>query len=306
MRQDYPNRKMRSVCLAIAGLSLGFASSPVRADTISLQPSSQWTLDAADESCALQRNFGPPGQTIFFEMRQFSPGQNSFQFTLGSSDIEFRHVSNSRDKTITFIPDEVGQPLNHVLELDFSSGDKGVLFDIPLLPANAAADISGEEAASWQMSISAIELTEVFRGKLVLETGSMATALAAMSVCTDDLLTYWGVDAQAHRTLSRSAVPMDIEAFNKTLVENHPTRHDQRSRNLKLRLDVSAQGRVTDCHLQTAVGTEGFDQDSCETLINETQFVPALDASGNAIASYFNTSLVHVRTEFIQTTRPLF
>jgi hypothetical protein len=56
------------MCLAAAPMLMA-AGKPVR-----LEPSSQWIVDYADESCRLVRSFGEGSSKTFFQLESDSPG----------------------------------------------------------------------------------------------------------------------------------------------------------------------------------------------------------------------------------------
>ena len=66
---------MRSLMTAImvVGLILPSAGAEAR-EVRRLEPSSEWVLDYADESCRLARHFGTGGNRVILVMDQFEPG----------------------------------------------------------------------------------------------------------------------------------------------------------------------------------------------------------------------------------------
>jgi len=60
---------------------------------------------------------------------------------------------------------------------------------------------------------------------------------------------------------------------------------------VNVRLDISAAGRVTGCHIQMPLSDPAFEQNSCVEIEHGLEFEPALDKDGKPIASYFVTSV---------------
>lgn len=75
--------------------------------------------------------------------------------------------------------------------------------------------------------------------------------------------------------------------------EDYPTRAIQLEMEglTKVKLEVSASGRVTDCTVTASSGHEVLDNAACAKLVDRGRFNPASDTSGQAAAGTFNTSV---------------
>lgn len=63
-------------------------------------------------------------------------------------------------------------------------------------------------------------------------------------------------------------------------VENHE------SGTVRFWIEVSAQGRVTDCHIVQSSGSAALDAATCRVMRERARYAPARDANGRPVASY--------------------
>ena len=119
--------------------------------------------------------------------------------------------------------------------------------------------------------------------------------MEAMRDCLDELLNHWGIDAEAHATLSRRVLPADYEKLVRSLRRAYPNTMEARGMQgyVRARLSISENGEPTDCHIQSTISQPDFEKEACEQLLDEGEFFPALDAQGNSIASYWATNIVY-------------
>ena len=123
-------------------------------------------------------------------------------------------------------------------------------------------------------------------GDLILATGPLAAATKAMNACSENLLSHWGLDVAAHRTL-RSPVRMVDETVPWL---NYPEQQSfERMEGLiEYRVMVDSAGRATGCHVQSGGGPNtDFGDAVCHGMMNAVAFEPAINAGGEPIASYF-------------------
>src|SRR5690606_27417714 len=141
--RNYPNGGKRMVqrfaglFAALALLSQeAMAQDATAQDRIDLEPASSWVMNYDDDSCALQRQFGPEGQQVFLEIRQFGPG-DELQFTAASKDFESRRGPFSvQIEPIDAVPRQNGGLFNVAL----GEGYAGRLFRLSLAEGEAEYD----------------------------------------------------------------------------------------------------------------------------------------------------------------------
>lgn len=269
-----------------------------------LEPSSDWVLDYADDSCALRRTFGVEGDLVLFEMRQFAPGP-SVQFTFAGAELEPRRTN----PVIRFGGDSEGREIQGASIANFGDSVMGVVFDDTLFTPEQHEWLMDQEPGERngfliyddtegrnqrERAIQSVTISDTFGSDLTLATGTLHAPMAAMRTCLDELLTHWGIDVEAHRTLSRAARPRNYQRMVRSVLSRYPTSmlRAGNSARLRIRLNVDAEGRVSDCNLQLPIEHEDFRDTACRQL-GSTRFDPALDAAGNPINSYWTTSITY-------------
>ena len=115
--------------------------------------------------------------------------------------------------------------------------------------------------------------------------------MVLLNECIDELMTHWGIDIEAHKTLTRSAAPIDLEQAARMI--DYPPKMVQRSLQglVNIRLDIDETGRVTDCHIQMPLSDPVFEESSCADIQHAFEFEPALDKDGKPLKSYYITSV---------------
>jgi len=159
-----------------------------------------------------------------------------------------------------------------------------------------------EQSDAWQSlrrtiesEVAGVVIERAFDETLSLRTGNLHAPMEAMRTCVDELQTHWGIDVEAHKTLSRSAEPLDYARLVRELQEDYPSRMREEGMQgyLRIRLNVSADGIPTACHLQSQINDEAFEEVACTNLMRFAKFAPALDKNGQPIASVFRNSIVY-------------
>ena len=150
---------------------------------------------------------------------------------------------------------------------------------------NDIASLEAQAAAK----LDKLTVDGAFKMDLVLKTGPLNKPLIALNECVDELMTHWGIDVGAHKTLSRRATPVDMAAAA-SMVGYPPKMLRQNLPGLvNVRLDISETGRVTACHIQMPMSDPEFEESSCADIQHAFEFEPALDKEGKPIKSYYVT-----------------
>lgn len=283
---------------SLAVLALGLLAEPVfaQAQFLELAPQSKWVMDYDADSCALRRIFGDPEQQVLLELRQYAPGWR-FQVTVASSTIE---TANKRPR-VRFAPDTVlWEPDSPILG---AFGDmEGVVYsDSFWLDSRQPAE--GEAVLPWpdadrdarEASITGLFVADTFEQDLLIKTGPMRQPMDAMRACIDELMTHWGIDVEAHRSLSRPVTPKDQRNWSQQLLQHYPTEMIRAGRNayVRIRLIVGTDGKPSSCNVQIEAQHPVFQETACRILMRHARFEPALDARGSPIASYFTTAIIY-------------
>ena len=66
-----------------------------------------------------------------------------------------------------------------------------------------------------------------------------------------------------------------------------------RQAQVRARLRIDASGVATDCHVLASINDPEFDETTCGRLLEHGRFAPALDSSGEAVASFLIMTIVY-------------
>lgn len=287
-----------------AAIAAGLLAQPhavqAAAEPLKLAPTSKWHVDYADERCRLAREFGDGATkaTVFFD--KYGPGE-TFRMVIAGDPVK-TDVPQA-DLAVRFGPAEGPQPLYF---LNGNLGESSALVfggDIRIAGPNAAeaTAIKAKKRGDPWIDLSPIaperyaavrymELGKPLRRTVQLETGSLKSAFAALDKCVDNLVSTWGVDVEKHKSLTRKATPVDNPG--KWMVSSdYPVKMLQAGQPafVDFRLSVGADGKPTACHIQATTRPKEFDDAVCQSLMRRASFLPALDAGGQPIASWWRS-----------------
>jgi TonB family protein len=127
---------------------------------------------------------------------------------------------------------------------------------------------------------------------LILQFGPMHKPMAALSTCIDTLLKDWGLDVEKHKSLTRLVTPVNNPG-NWVKSRDYPADmlFEGQPAVVEFRLDVDGNGNVTGCHIQETTRKKEFDDAVCRSLMKRAKFLPALDAEGNSLKSYYQNTV---------------
>lgn len=292
---------MRVRLLALVAATCGFCQPAAAQDGLVFEPSSPWTLDYDDDSCALRRLFGEGEDQAYLEMRRFAPGLG-LQTIIGSKRMNARQPVDFKYR---FSSDAEWREATLGNELIMDNGFNGVLFDPSFVsfPEIDALEDPVERAAQYKAvdmraaeqqaaaKIDSITLRGAFHRQLTLRLGGFAAAISAMNDCVDDLTTHWGIDVEAHKTLTRGATPVNLPEVGRMIDYPPIMLREGVPGMVNIRLAVDETGQVTACHIQMPLADPAFEETSCADIQHELDFDPALDKDGKPIASYWVTKV---------------
>lgn len=299
---------MRRTAIAwVSALALAW-SGTASAEEVVLQPTSAWTLDFADEKCSLVRDFGSLDKDGL-GLRIDSYGSlTSFQISIigdrvprtrnAFSLINFAFSPDQeKRRDLTAIHGQIAGYRFAQFEMTFIPLEqdwRGAFTPGWRLTDETLAQAAKPKAAdpAFERTVDSI-MVELRRGKEVrLNTGPMGPPMEAMRTCVDDLRKTWGLDPVEQRALTRKAHP-DADAV-KNVMQDFPRDLLARGINgyLPLRVMVDAEGNATECVVQVPAAPEPFRKAACSNL--GTEFNPALDDSGQPVASFYQTAVVYM------------
>lgn len=291
---------MKRVVVLLLSAVVGFITPAAAAknEPLILEPSSQWVIDYADDSCVLRRGFAD--ETAQLELRYFAP-YGTAQVSVLSKTLK---ASLDPLKFQFDTAADWGNP-DWSFYASYTNGFSGPTFSANLrpVPAESDPDATADEDfqawatryREWLQTTTGLTLIDAFEQDIMLRTGAMARPMQAMEQCLEELTSHWGIDVAAHRDLYRAALPQNKASMSERL--RFPPGLWQRGASgiVNIRMGVSAEGRPTSCHVQMALSDPAFERETCETLTEHIRFRPALDKDRRPLASYWTTSVRFVR-----------
>ena len=283
--------------VATAPMLIG-ASQPLR-----LQPSSQWNVDYAENSCRLSRAFGEgdgatilslesevPGQADMFVIGKqiktnysevfgrFLPGQKKpkkgevVQSPHGTA-ILWKHADLFSDETIERI-------MAKAKAMGFRRGVRPPPIDLA-----EKAQLEAEREA-FAAKVVALEIGP--RGMpLILDTGSLGAAIKAFDKCSRDSLRDWGIDPAIEEKIVRRPWSPDVYKWF-TSSDYPPSMVVQgQQADVKVRLLVDATGKVTRCTSLSHFKEKSFNDVVCSKFMTRARFQPAELADGTKVPSFY-------------------
>lgn len=290
----FPN-KFR-VLAAIVPASAILLYAPARASTLELEPSSQWVLDSAEDSCALRRMFGEGDMSGLLEIRKFAP-TSALEVTVSSNGSRTtKHPFEYR-----FLPIQQWQDDDGTFYVAHKNGFRGGMFSTELSKIDEVkeADAGSVRVVNIQdyrdkeldagAKITSLEIRGMFKQPIMLKTGSLQAPISTMQKCIDELMTHWGLDAEAQKTVQRPAI-LKIRfrlGFPESIARAGVPAL------VHLRLDIGPAGDVTGCHIQLPLRDPAYVKSVCAGLKRDLTFEPAIDKDGKPIASYWTERILY-------------
>ena len=224
-----------------------------------------------------------------------------FSLSEGGGDPRILAAMREFAATTSVLSDEQRALVLRSLELEGDSREYERLWrDSAYRPAIDTFDSAFLRSESWRNLRDTLEreaegvlVERAFTKTLFLRTGSLHGGMEAMRTCLDELYTHWGIDVEAHRALSRPAIPLDYARIVREITETYPASMVMTGNqaSLRVRLDVAADGKPAGCHMQVQYNDDAFERVACEKLMRYALFAPALNKDGRPIASFYQTAI---------------
>lgn len=278
---------------AFVVVASGIVAAPARAaadaDPEVLSRTGKWVARHDVEACHLLAEFGTGDAQIVAMFTRYQPG-DSFDLTLAGRRL--RTLGPTVDAKIDF-----GMQPNS--ERDVMVGTVGqlpaiFLKSIRIVGADWAKSDEGPGPVTVEQESQATAATLKIQGKRAvrLATGSLGKPMAALRACTDGLIKSWGYDPAVHASLTRRATPRS--SFHKWFSSgDYPTGALSRRDNgwVRFRVDVDVNGKIAGCHILARTEPDAFADHTCRLITKRAEFLPALDADGKPLRSYFTGSM---------------
>lgn len=290
--------RVRGVSFALILMALAADCARAADEPVVLEASSKWAVDYSDDSCALRRVFGEGTNLAQLELRRFSPGASMQVVVVTNGSKMTRRAAQFR-----FEPNGAWIKSPAPVYFRNPGNFEGVIFSATvdampevaaLLSAPASPSTGGEDADGQWAETTGFSVKDAFNTDLTLQTGAMLKPHQAMEQCLAELLTHWGIDVEAHRTLQRRVEPKDIYEVVRRVQREYPSSMLRKGMPgiVNVRLGVDETGKVSACHIQLELSDDAFERTACKEL-SAARFEPALDKDGKPIASYWTTAIFY-------------
>ncbi len=298
--------------LGAAMVALAFTAPAAAQDALVLEPSSDWSLDYAEDSCALRRTFGRGESQTWLEITQLTPGV-TYRITVASSGLP---MSRRRAPAVRFLPEDTESVYDLAAYGDYGEGFEGVAFYATIFPSapegvaeaqsnpkdqalDSSRAISKDKAlVASQASTTAIEVRRAFDPPIVLRTGSLLRPLEAMHGCMDDLVSQWEITAGEGMSNSQPPVPRNMLSWAKPIMNFYPrglVQFDGPSRIL-VRVIVGPDGKPEKCRVIEPVVNDDYQERTCGVVLSRGEYEPARDSNGNPVRGLLVQSIVYAMT----------
>lgn len=269
--------KRRASWLAAAALlsPVSPVSPAQAAQAIDLPRSSPWTFRYDADSCDMAAVFGADNRSLVITFSGFAPDE-PFQITLAGEGMDW-HLPEAEG----WMDLGNGAQPRRVTVLSASGAHQASMLLV------TEAELEPWISEGGNSTNSTLTFTAPSRISYRLGVSGFHDAMRVMRQCTENLELQWGFKPWEQRTRSRPEPTPGFKAWMRK--GDHPefTVPEGIGGFLRFRLGVDAEGHVTDCHIQRAIGPDSFGEQVCRQFVLRGRFIPAHDARGAPVASYF-------------------
>lgn len=305
-----------STALAASAALIALVAAPIRAQDAPrvFERQGSWSLDAGEDYCRLARSFTDGENTLALAMERNQLG-NSYQLVLVGDDLRtfrnattlgYRYLPGGEERQAMFITSQTPEGQTYLNLGTIQMGEpegfnvadaqRGRVPEGPP-PGFTTGRVEGryvpepyDRAAeiSFASSVDGFAFERGLLSAIRLETGPLGGAMQALQACTDDLVRSWGLDWEAHQSLSARAEPAEAQPdwIRRNLLIREDFDKLRGSRNL-FRVMINNEGSPTACTVHSPSLSDSQNEAICEDILENGRFLPALDAEGQPIASYW-------------------
>jgi TonB family protein len=270
---------------------LALAPSPVSAEGLVLEPSSDWKLREYDDKCRARRTFGEGKQAVTLWLDQGGARQNFNVTLLGD------HFAHPYGPAIRVKPGDEEELIRSYITAKSSKGRPVLrMYGLTLVQPELERDDDAKrpEASLSEGRMSAIE-TIAIRGAglrpVLLRLGPMRDQFAFLQDCGRRLEFALSTTSRALEGEASPPEPIGHESWLQ--VSDWPAylQRAEMEGEITVRLTVSKTGRPASCSVLGSNKPQLFDDAVCLALMKRARFKPARDGEGEPIASYFATGV---------------
>ena len=283
---------MRKLILALAAASLLAPSAAQAQEGAVFRPVGGWTADFGDDYCRLIRNFSDGTHQVQLALERTQPGAFTRILLVGEGISPFRGAD-----TIAYSFTPGGNEFRgRYVKSQTADGKPFLGFDPLVLqltpptftPGTPPPVYSRTDEQERVRAITGFTLGAGLTSPVRFETGSLRAPVATMQQCADDLLTVWGLDAIKHQTATAlpTLVPRDDGVLPQGTIPFGEFEKFLGNANL-VRVMIGADGKPTSCTIRTPTLSQSLNDKICNLVMTRATFVPAKDAAGQPMASYW-------------------
>ena len=225
-----------------------------------------WQVDWGQYYCSMirQPGEGRPFATVFLT----TPGDDSTQIML----VPEEGAALPRGVTAVAL-----MPEGRIFEVSGRTERRGAR-DVLVL-ASLPYDLREAMAGAGEIQLKA---GSDVRARIPLDNPGQA--IAAHRRCTAEIAREWGVDEAALAALRQRPLTTNLLGVGPNDYPEAALRTATQGRVI-VRIDVSPQGRATDCATVATSGSAEIDAVTCRVVRRRARFRPAIDAAGRRVAA---------------------
>lgn len=261
-------------------------------DIVILEQKSAWNVDFAPNKCTLAGIFvDPDGNEHVLGFEQQEP---SLRFHLSMAGAALKDFKSATKTGLSFRADQ--QPMERRLVVfPFKPGQRSIVAIYSRLDDSMENDDEVPTALLTEEAAGVEYVSLKQEGKEVrFKTGPLADAFEVVNACTRDMVSEWGFDADQHANATRRPIWKNRDYVVRRISDYFPATQLEAGESgfLQIRLNVDAQGEVTECFFNDLSAEESKNTSPCRVM-SKSRFDPALDSEGKPFASYISTRIVY-------------
>jgi hypothetical protein len=283
---------MKKLILGLAAAGLLAPAAQAQDAGAVFRPVGGWTADFGDDYCRIFRTFSDGQNQMQLALERTQPGGQTRIIMVGSGMSPFRGADQLG---YNFLPGGNSFKARYI-KSETADGKNLIATDPLFLMLSPPTFTPGapppvyDRAAEQETArgITGIAFGEGLTDPVRFETGSLRGVVATVQTCADGLLTAWGLDAEKHKTMTAAARlnPRDDGVLPQGTIPFSDFEKFLGNSN-QARVMIGADGKPTSCTIYQPTLSTSQNNRICSLIMSRATFTPAMDAAGEAMASYW-------------------